>query len=513
MRYGLMATEAITELDPTLNVVKYLEAEARQSQTGEYDQLYQELEDDREADKVLEVEAPSSSDTNSSDSGSDESSEASDSDDASTDEDPESTDEDGVDEEDEEPTDDEKKSDKKDDTNEPAEEDKDEPSEAEVAVREAFRTEYYDRRVAETFLHGIEYTELALKALSLLRDAAAWVGFQVVPYVAKKVAGGTLWIFAKAVMLGSKMTVAAGERLRRIKSSIPRRISEVKSLRKSIASVREQQAEDVEPGEAQAAATLPQPMIHDEKLVKWFTVGNKTDPVLAGSVLQAFTDQALRNMSKGMLKDLDDLEKIIELTGRGTQTNVLSFMRIAPFDASFLKRPVKGYSDSPDLLDTYVYQHSLPNSVLFIANLPRADLRDIETTSDAYKASGILLGIDARAAVPSEEIPVLSLDQAEKFLDVLEQISLQMIEQARFYVQIEKNADRLKLGYRHYYQKLVGSKERQTLQETLAEYVYLKQAFVAKAYLPAAMDIHDYVAAFISAGLRYVKLSVKQHAR
>lgn len=81
------------------------------------------------------------------------------------------------------------------------------------------------------------------------------------------------------------------------------------------------------------------------------------------------------------------------------------------------------------------------------------------------------------------------------------------------YTRLLRENEKLKLGYRYYYQGLVESDEKKSLHDSLAEFVYLKQAFINKVYLPAAIDMHDYVASYLMRALRFTKENVKALSR
>lgn len=518
--------ESVTELDPKLTLVQVIDQEKEADKTGEYDSLKFEVQRDAEVEQEIasSEEEPAMAEngnegetTDTPADGGGESSpengetgEGSGDKPQSDDEETESISENPFDDVDDESSEKDEKPKTTDDVDseKPSDEDSEEKSEKEVKAREAICNDYYDRVfAAEGFFDAL--SGIAVRAFEILKAIAVWLGWTALPFIYQKtkvalkyISAAVIWIYGKSVKMAMATAVMIVERYKRFKTSLAKRTKEINSLRDTLV-IMKARSEVYTPDE-----DAPEPMYKDAKIIQWFTVGGKVSPLAATEAVAKFTELVVAALNRGMVKELQDLQNLLSYNQHGVQGDMLYLLRVQPSPAVFLKKSVKGYTNDLDILDTYVYGGQLPNSFLFLGNFPKPELRDLESVTTAYRKSGMMFGIAPDVALPPEEIPCLTIEQAIKLLNELERLCGLVAKQASFYKDAEAKVNGLKTNYRHFYENLVSIQERKTLHETMVEYVYLKQMFASRVYIPAVMDVHDFVDDFITHTLRYVKASI-----
>lgn len=376
-------------------------------------------------------------------------------------------------------------------------------------VTESLRSEYYDRIILESFDDGAsllsktgQYAWSGAKYLgSKLFDATVALkelGVEYGPGVLSRLKKGVIYLFVKTTKLVLKTIVAVSDRVKRHFSSFSRSQKQVTELKERL----------------NALIALETPLMYrttysaDNAFISWLTANGKTDPVGSAVVMHEFMRETIGTIDKDVSFSIQSLKRLIELSAKPITGNPLAFLNIPPISGRYLKKTVEGHVKNPDLVDSYVYSGVLPDHILFVSVLPKQNLKTIEEITEAYRESSLFLTTDSRHPPSADKVDYMDLRKLHQFLDTLEAICRLGMDHAGFYQKIEKAAMSLKFGYRHYYQTLTQSPEQATVRSSLVEYVYLKQSFVSKVYLPAAMDIHDYTAAYLVRALRFAKENI-----
>lgn len=518
MTTGIFALESIEGFDDSMALTQHLQDEAEADKTGDYDQLHEKTKELIASGKETDMSSvtSSSSDDSSSDSGG--------GDDFSFDMD-EPTDEEPVEDapvddvasddtskdtpEDKSKEDHEKETPKDDASSEPSEPvEKD--GKLQTPVTEMLRNDYYDRVVLE----AIEMQDVKDVASSLGRgvmfagrvalDLAMYLkelGIQYSPAIIAGLKKTVVYLFTRSVRLLLKTIVGISDYIKRHARSFGKAKKEIASLRESLAALER---------EAQGGTTaLKKPATDDLNLISWFTAGNVTNPTHSADIIYVFMKDTIKQIDADISLNIRGVRKLIELSQTSIKGDPIDMLVVPPFSGRYLKRRVTQGADEP-LTERYIYATGLPDQVVFVAELPKAGLTTIEEIADAYRDSGVFLTTDTESRPTAEKVDYMDITGITRFLDVLEGVCDVALEHQSFYDRINKQVGELKFGYRHYYQKLTETKEQSSIRESLVEYVYLKQSFASKIYLPAAMDIHDYTAAYLVRALRFAKENIKQ---
>jgi len=385
-----------------------------------------------------------------------------------------------------------------------------------TVAAESLREEYYDRLILES-IDGQDVKDVLHSGVRLLGSAAVVVGqfgletlgrlaailrdlgIQYSPVVIKAIKMGAIYLFTKSVTSLFKLIVGVSDWGRRYYRNIDKRQKEIRDLRAALEKLKT----------LEEKPSLEGKRFVQSDVLSWLTTKSGVSPMKSADVLSRFFKTAVTEIDRAMQYDVGLVKKLIELSETGVRGELIGYLKVQPFSGAFLKRNVKGYVKDPELVESFVYREALPDSVLFVATLPRSDLKDMEVIGHAYTAAGIFLAVDDQSRPSADGIDYMDIEALIKYLDVLEGLCETAKTHKAFFARVVKDAEALKFGYKHYYQKMVESKEQATVRSSLVEYVYHKQSFTTKVYAPAAMDVHDYITAYLLRALRFAKDNVK----
>lgn len=325
------------------------------------------------------------------------------------------------------------------------------------------------------------------------------LGVRYGPGIADKLRRGVIYLFTRSVKVLFRTIASSSDYIKRHYHSVSSLKKDIASLKKASEELNEMQLGEMEDEN-----------FTEEKSIPWFVYGTKAGFLgSAGEVLH-FLDATIDPMAKRVLEDIHAVQKLIDMSSvTGIRGNVLAMMDVNPIGSEYSRKTLKNYPMDNSDVETYVYQRPLPNGVIFVTNLPKNNLGDIEKVSKAYKDSSIFLGVETSPITMPEALPYLKKEELDKYIDQLAVIADLLQEHTGHYVRIANEGSKLKLGYRHYYQKLSSSPEKVSLHESLAEFVFLKQSFASKTYLAGMIDIHDYVSAYLVRATRFAKKNLK----
>lgn len=503
---GIFATEALDGFPDSLNLVQQLKAEKEGAATSEYDELHDDIKEE-----VVEREAADQNPQPASD-------------DAPADtppsEDPTPGDEPTEDTPDDTPT---EEVDENGDVAEGqtvAEEPlKENNGKLEGVVAESMRNNYEDHVMAMEAISMEDVTGGLASAGQYLGqkayDAASYgvrmvydllrylvaLGVSNAPAALRGVKKGVLYLFSRTLRAFFTMLTKIADFVKRQRMAITRSQKDIAELRKAL--------QELTTASHGTELVLKQQATNSENIVKWLTPDAKGRPVASVSIVSKFMDDVLKHVDGSISHDVDIVKRLIELSSTGVRGDMTKFLSVSPLSGEFFKGSVKGYVSDSEITDTFIYRQSLPNNVLFVANLPKQSLKELSDISAGYAASGMFLAVDPRTQQLSSVVNYMDARKLDAFLAELQGLAAVALNHSAMYDHISKQCETLKFGYRHFYQKLIATPAQATVQNTLIDYVHLKQDFVNKVYLPASMDIHDYVSTFLVYAVRFAKANVK----
>ena len=185
-------------------------------------------------------------------------------------------------------------------------------------------------------------------------------------------------------------------------------------------------------------------------------------------------------------------------------------MQVNPLKLDLVKGTIEGYRIGNDKTDVYCYKHRLPSDIVFMMSIPRSDLSEMSEHIHAYNTSTMMLGMDPASFKDINSVHYMTASELSSFLDSLDKLCGLCAEHQKLYESIQKSKEHLRLNYKNYFFSVANSKERVPLKESLVEHVYLKNMFIDKVYLTAAMDIHTYAVKVMSSALSYASENIKK---
>ena len=266
---------------------------------------------------------------------------------------------------------------------------------------------------------------------------------------------------------------------------------------------------------AETVLSNPTPF-QDEKFFKMLEVNGSLSVKKSQAAVSGLLTQILPDIDKGMEHDVRVIEHLIDGSKRGLRFSPISYMSVNLLSSGFVKQSVQGYVKNPELIESYVAKQALPNDGLMLFGLPKQSViqeaeQSGETTeiAKAYMESFIAIGVNPVKSNTAPYVNYMDKGDLKVFLAGLIDIAEAATAQAELYKRVHARSKRLKISYRTYLSWLISENEQKSLNDSLAELVFLKQSFVARVYLPAMFDIHDYVATYLRTGIRYVEQNLK----
>lgn len=316
---------------------------------------------------------------------------------------------------------------------------------------------------------------------------------------------GVVYLLTRIFRLFMKMTKATvvGYRKRRVKyTAIQQQLERYQATLEALMS-------------ADTVLSSPTPF-QDEKFFKMLEVNGSLSVKKSQAAVITLLTQILPDLDKGMEHDVRVIEHLIDGSKRGLRFSPISYMTVNLVSSGFVKQSVQGYVKNPELIESYVAKQALPNDGLMLFGLPKPSvIQEAETSGDttdiakAYTESFIAIGVNPVKSNTAPYVNYMDKGDLKVFLEGLIKIAGAAAEQAELYKNVHQRSKRLKISYRTYLSWLITEKEQKSLNDSLAELVFLKQSFVARVYLPAMFDIHDYVATYLRTGIRYVEQNLK----
>jgi hypothetical protein len=344
---------------------------------------------------------------------------------------------------------------------------------------------------------------------NVLSEVAGYLkeaGIQYGPGILQRLKATVGLVAGRSLRLALKLATVSSLAYRRKKNSIEKTRKRLIRLKETVVQLKETNTE--------LSATEP---FEDRELFDLFFINGKAGNIKDSVKVMAGLLGCLKtDIDGGLEHDIRVIEQLIDNTRRGVRFNPVAYMKHPQLTNSYAKRDISGFSNNPELIESYVHHDTLPNNILLIMGLPKDSvveeaLKTGDTTDivRSYHAAFIVLG--ANPARP-RAIPMVNYVDKDTLLYLLE-MCVGICDAALTHVELFKSnvkrAERLRMGYQQYFAWLTASEEQKSLKDSLAELIYLKQSFATKVYLPAMLDIHDYVAVWLKQMAKFAETNVK----
>jgi len=319
---------------------------------------------------------------------------------------------------------------------------------------------------------------------------------QAITRLTKLVFKGVLYIFGR---LGYAMAVsmtALEQTIRRQKESFSRLEDRIAEARKAL--------EAVEVPEGDLTGDFG-----NVKVLNRLKIKGEVNLLQSLPQATAFVNQTFDGISKSVRADLQSIRYLIELFKDGTISNAPKAMVISTHIPGLVEGTVAGYDQYDETVTPFRLNRTLPGDIVLAGFFPRQDLEDISLTAKAYNNSMLFLAIDKEDYQEVLTTPFLSKEDLSKILDLLEELREAGVKHQVFYEDLKDQKLKLRYVYHRYFEDITKKQKKVSISDSLAEYVYLRNNFIDRVYLPGAMDTHTYIVRLITSTLTFVEKNLK----
>lgn len=335
-----------------------------------------------------------------------------------------------------------------------------------------------------------------------LAGTFASLGFGIAASVFSSLYNGVTYLLLKI----ARLTYVSAKTLSKY---LERRTNSFASLKKEIAGYKESVSLLEKKEEA---AVIENQQYDREKVINCLKSGESVDFTKNMQSLNKFLQLVVGGLDTHIANDMGSIKHLVQYSVNGTTKIPDTIMAVQPLSRGLVEGQIEGYQLSSDLVECFYYGEGLPADVALIVNLPARTLTEMDDITKAYNHSKIFLGFNQSGFREVPTVPFMDTQSLGNFLNELDSICDLCIAHQVLYERAQRNKSDMTSVFRSFVTKLTSSNQKVSIQDSLAEQIYLKSMFIDKVYLAAAMDIHDYSARIISNGLSYVKENIKRLA-
>lgn len=250
--------------------------------------------------------------------------------------------------------------------------------------------------------------------------------------------------------------------------------------------------------------------VYDNSVViRQIVIGDSKDITANIPILTKFIGEAITSFGMSIKEDIVGIRDIIEHSKITRGNAVLSLLN-PDFKINGLRQGVlPGFETENTLLTSYYVDPTLPGNVNMIVQLPSAEHKTRTAWVEAYRDSEIFLGVNRTKFKINDSIPYMDVDGLKKVLDELAHLCDLCIKHQTFYESMKKQKLEQRLVYKNYFDGLMKTEKKVSIKDSLIDLVTIKNNFIDKVYMPAAIDIHDYAVRVIVAYLKFVEKNIK----
>lgn len=165
-------------------------------------------------------------------------------------------------------------------------------------------------------------------------------------------------------------------------------------------------------------------------------------------------------------------------------------------------------SDGAKALTIERWKYVLPGDLSLLLYTP-APIRNVSVMKEAMSLSKLSIQLTTPDLEVSESIPYLSKEEIVKTLSALETLCDLGAKGGFFFDTAVKQRVLLQEGLKKYMDALVHSKDKISIQESMADVIAVKVAFIDHVYIGGSIKIHDVVVSIMQAYLTYIEASIE----
>lgn len=368
----------------------------------------------------------------------------------------------------------------------------------------AVTTRSRHRIVASEMHHLLDgASALAIYTFEQIKELTKLLIYLGVRYVPKMIEGlrkGVYSFFIRIVRQLKKLDETTRYQAHRFSLVFDTHLNDIKTLKETVKRLAEEKA------------VLPDESLRfqNTRTISWLSKDDDEGLIPMATSMERFLGSSVGEINRRVEDDIEHVIKLAKLGGVKFPGNILETLKVNTFSGDFQARQIAGYEVDQDLLTSVVYQGSLPDQTRFAIQVPRQDLDSVDDYAKAYQKSRIFLTFEKRNGTDSrQEMDYMTAQDLLRYLERIEAVALLSKKHQSVYVKVHQSCKKLKTNYADYWNRLVGTEHEVSLIDSLAEYIFLKQAFISSVYIPAAMNVHDFTSAYLTRAIRFSQENVK----
>lgn len=246
-------------------------------------------------------------------------------------------------------------------------------------------------------------------------------------------------------------------------------------------------------------------VFRNKKAIDGLKIADSVDFAANIAVMSKFIRDEMGGLGKAIARDNALTRRIMEGPFGKERDNARAILTVPRPGIGFREGFIQGYENDFEYNDTYHSETVLPSDARLVVVLPKKDLKTYPQVTTAYNKSAIFLGLDIKSYQEVTQVPYL---QAEKILlligSLIELCDVCLAHEILFR-QVLKDKDGMANVFRVYFNRLVDSEDKVSIEDSMIECIHLKSMFADKVYLSGAMDLHDFARRILSFGLTFLK--------
>lgn len=247
----------------------------------------------------------------------------------------------------------------------------------------------------------------------------------------------------------------------------------------------------------------------DDKNINQLSIGSSVNLKDNLDTLTKFVNSTMQDLGLCIKEDLSSIEQLISYSHLGGSKDLLDLLVLKPKIKNLVTGEIDGYQTNSRLVTSYHVKTMLPGNTVLICHLPSPESKTREEWIQAYRESDMFLGVVKSNFHLTDQISYLNANELSDVLNKLETLCRACIGHQSFYENMKKQKLHQRLVYKNYFDSIVRRDKKVGLKESLIDLVTMKNNFVDKVYLPAAIDVHDYAVRIINAYLKLVAKNVE----
>ena len=246
-------------------------------------------------------------------------------------------------------------------------------------------------------------------------------------------------------------------------------------------------------------------LFRNRKAIDGLKIGKSVDFAANVASLSEFISSEMTTLGRAISRDNALTKKIME-SPFGKERNSARAILTVPAPGNHFKEGfIRGYENDFEFNATYHSNTVLPSDARMIVVLPGKNLKTYPEVTVAYNKSAIYLGLDIESYEEVTEVPYLTADKILLLIGSLTQLCDVCLTHEIMFRQVLKDKEGMSSIFRLYFNRLVNSEDKVSIEDSMVERIYLKSMFSDKVYLSGAMDLHDFSRKILSFGLTFLK--------